>query len=168
MNKKGILIGQVLAFIIAGIIFILIIGFGYKAVTDLVQSSSDITVAELKSDLEAAVDSTKRSYGSVRKIELRTPNDVRELCFFDAKKCGEGKMPFDVKSFEGNSLAWAASACNAKSANVFSVPRRVEIAMNEIRIESGYVCVPNVNGLVTIKLTGKGDSVKVHRWDIGE
>ena len=83
MNKKALLPGQVLVFIIAGIIFVLVLGFGYKAVSDLLKGASEIGVAELKTDLESAVDSTKRAYGSVRKIELRSPKEIEELCFFD-------------------------------------------------------------------------------------
>ncbi len=159
--KRGLLPGQVLAFIIAGIIFVVILIFGYNAISDLTKSSSDISVAELKSDFESAVDATKRSFGSVRKIELRTPNEIKELCFFDYDDCAG----VDAESFDGLSLAWAVSACNAKSGNVFSIPRLVDLSMSDVYVESGYICIPNQGGLITVKLTGKGDHVNVDTWE---
>jgi len=161
MNKKALLPGQVLAFIIAGIIFVLVLGFGYKAISDMLKGASDIGVAELKTDLESAVESTKRSFGSVRKIELRSPKEIDELCFFDYDKCGSLSTPV---SFDGKPLDWAVRACQAKSANVFSIPRLLDLSLVDVKVDDGFVCVPNVGGIVTIKLVGRGDHVLVDEW----
>lgn len=163
MNKKALLPGQVLAFIIAGLIFVLVLGFGYKAISDLLKSASDIGVAELKTDLESSIESAKRAYGSVRKVELRSPKEIDELCFFDFQNCAS-----DAQSLKGQSLAWAVSACNAKSANVFSVPRLVDLSIEEVKVENGYICLPNLGGLITVKVTGKGDHVKIDKWSFEE
>jgi len=158
--KKGLLPGQVLAFIIAGLIFVLILGFGYKSISGLLKSSSDIGLAEIRSDLDSAVESVYPAYGSVRKLSLRVPKGIEEICFFDFDDCGSPGL----KSSRGRSLDWAVRACQAGSANVFSVPRLLDLSVKRINVVSGFVCIPAVGGLVDVKLTGRGDHVDIDRW----
>lgn len=170
MNKKALLPGQVLIFILAGLIFVLILGFGYTAINDLLKSSSDISIAEVKADFDSAVDSSKRSFGSVRKIDLRVPKGVVELCFFDYGKCANDNV--DTVSDSGKHISWALRACSLGSANVFSVPRLIELSVPSIRITEGevgsagksFICIKEEGGVVVVKLTGKGDSVEVGKW----
>ena len=171
MNKKALLPGQVLIFILAGLIFVLILGFGYTAINDLLKSSSDISVAEVKADFDSAVDSSKRSFGSVRRIDLRVPKGITELCFFDYGKCGNDNVDIAV-SDSGKHISWALRACSVGSANVFSVPRLVELSVPSIKITEAevgsavksFVCIKEEGGLVVVKLTGRGDSVEVGKW----
>ena len=163
INKKGMSITQVFTFILAGLIFVLILIFGYNAISDLLQSSSDITVAELKSDLESSISSVKRSYGSVRKVELRAPNDFDEICFFDFNKCSD---LYNVKSDKGILLNWAVDSCKFNSSNVFSIPRLVDLSIRTIEVNEGYVCIPKQGGSFTLKVTGKGNAVEIGKWDV--
>lgn len=161
VSKKGFSAAQVLIFIIAGIVFALILVFGYSAVSDMLKSSSDIMIVELKSDLESSIASVKRSFGSVRKVDLRVPESVEELCFFDFGKCN---LLSGVLSSSGKPLDWAVSACASGSSNVFSIPRDVELSISDIRTDSAFVCVRAQAGVVSVRLTGKGDSVLVGEW----
>ena len=163
INKKGMSVSQVFTFIIAGLIFVLILIFGYNAISDLLQSSSDINVAELKSDLESSLSSVKRSYGSVRKVELRAPSEFNELCFFDFNKCGS---LYNIESNNGVLLNWAVDSCKSNSSNVFSIPRLVDLSIRNIEIEEGYVCIPEQGGSFILKVTGKGNAVEIGKWDV--
>jgi hypothetical protein len=165
VGKKALLPGQVLIFILAGLIFVLILGFGYKAVNDLLKSAEDINLAELKSEFEASVESAKGSFESVRRIDLRVPKSIYEICFFDFDNC---ESLVDVVSETGVMLDWAVSACSFGSSNVFSVPRLWELSVNDLRIDSSleenFLCVKAERNIVTFKIKGKGNFVEIGKW----
>jgi hypothetical protein len=159
-NTKGQIIGQVFIFILAGLVFILIIAYGYKAIQGFGERSEQVTLIDFKNDLERSVESVKRDYGSVRKVSLRLPSKYSGVCFIDGDQCPGGTV-----FFEGSRLDWLSSACEARSANVFLVPRALDLTLPDIAVDSPYyVCIPNKGGEVLFRLEGTGKKAKASIW----
>lgn len=159
-NTKAETIGQVFIFIIAGLIFVLIIAYGYQAINYFLERQQDVVMTDIKTDLDSAVQGIKRSQGTVRKLTLRLPSQFKALCFFDFETCGQLTKANLPEPNEHISVAWGIDACKTGSENIFTVPRTAGISMADITVTEGYVCIPNNNG-ITLRLEGTGRKAKI-------
>ncbi|MBW3019555.1 hypothetical protein KY329_05220 [Candidatus Woesearchaeota archaeon] len=159
MENKAQIIGQVFIFILAGLVFILIVAYGYKAIQGFGEKSEQVSLIDFKNDLDRSVESVKRDYGSVRQVSLRLPSKYAGVCFLDSEQC-----PAQVW-FDGSRIDWAVSACASRAANVFLVPRALDLSFEDIEVESPfYVCIPNKGGEVVFRLEGTGKKARVAVW----
>ena len=164
-NTKAQMISQVFIFILAGLIFVLIITYGYKAIQHFLARSEQAALLDFKSDLESAVESVKRDYGSVRKVELRLPTKFYTLCILDPEQCTTPTFmhPETRQSFTFN---WMKDACETGSANAFIAPRELDISIPDVEVTGGAVCIPNIDGKVTLRMEGLGKKAKVSEWPL--
>jgi len=156
-------IGQVLMFILAGLVFILIISYGYKAINEFIGRQEQVALVDVQDDVRSAVESVKRQYGSRRKLELRVPSRFEGVCVVNVDACPAQV----VLGAESNDFAldWIVDACRSRSANVFLVPRGLEFYVPDIVVDSpNYVCAANVGGRVTFGVEGLGRSARVVEW----
>jgi len=158
MNKRAQMIGQIFVFVVAALIFILILTYGYRAISNFLARSEQVALIDFKADLESSVEVIKRDYGSVRKVELRLPKRYTELCIVDVNKC----------EALAKSRPLMYSLCLAGSENVFLVPKQeTPIFLPDISVpEPGYVCVPVASGNVVLRLEGLGKSTLVSEWPV--
>ncbi|MBW2986520.1 hypothetical protein KY333_04075 [Candidatus Woesearchaeota archaeon] len=156
-NKKAQMVGQIFVFVVAAIIFILILTYGYRAISSFLDRSEQVALIDFKSDLESSTEVIKRDYGSVRKLNLRVPDKYQELCIVDVNNCDglEASRPL------------LYSACLAGSENVFLVPKQeMPIFLKDITIKDsrGFVCVPIAGGNTVLRLEGLGKSTQISEW----
>ena len=161
-GAKAQIIGQVFIFILAGLIFVLIITYGYKAVKYFMERQEQVMLVDYRTDLEIAVEGVKRDYGTVRKVELKLPSKYLGVCFFDAVDCAK-TTPKLILPTQEIGVDWAQDACLIKAANVFTVPRDIYISLPDVQVDGGYVCVPNV-GKITVRMEGTGKKAKISEW----
>ena len=167
-NTKAQIIGQVFIFILAGLIFVLIIGYGYRAVQFFLERQEQVVLLDFQSELEIAIEGVKGDFTTVRKLELRLPRKYQGVCFFDYTKpvCDPNTNTVNPKlELPGQEIGvkWAEDACKIKSSNVFIVPRQQTIEFPDIQVDEGYVCIPNVGGM-TLRLEGTGRKTKISPW----
>jgi hypothetical protein len=168
-NTKAQIIGQIFIFILAGLVFILIVTYGYKAIQYFIERQEQVVLVDFRTDLEIAVEGVKRDYGTVRKVELKLPTKYFGVCFFDyaSDTCNPGLETINPKlELPGQTISvkWAEDACKLKSANVFIIPRTQDFDLPDIQVgDAGYVCLPNT-GVVTLRLEGTGKRAKVSEW----
>ena len=158
MSRKSQMISQIFIFVMAAIIFLLILMYGYKAISNFLQRSEQVALIDFKTDLESAVEVIKRDYGSVRKIELMLPKEYTDVCIVDPDNPGtlQSDQPLMY-------AAWQAG-----SENVFLVPKQeAPIYLEDITID-GYDCIPVIYGKVTLKLVGLGKKARISRWPVEE
>ncbi|RMD58331.1 hypothetical protein D6825_01230 [Candidatus Woesearchaeota archaeon] len=162
MNKAQSVM-QVLVFILAGIIFLLIIGYGYKSISYFLERQEQVQLADFWNDLETSIESIRRQPGTVRKVQLPLPSKYAGVCFFDKQTCGQGaklKTPNRVID-----MSWASDACRRTKSNVFVFPRVGGEPSLDISVSPpGYVCIPNSGG-ITVRVEGLGRSAKVSEWE---
>jgi hypothetical protein len=163
--KKGQIIAQVFIFILAGLVFILIISYGYRAIQYFLEKQEQVVLVDFRNDLELAIEGVRRDFGTVRKVNLKLPSEYDGVCFFDSVSCAEGKNPvLELPSRSSLKVGWAQEACFLKSENVFIVPRVGEkLYFPELEVEGGYLCLANVDG-VTLRLEGTGRKARASVW----
>lgn len=158
--RKGSIVGQVFIFILAGLVFVLILTYGYKAIQGLISRSEEVAVVDFKSDFQSAVENIKRNYRSRREFDLRLPSQVEGVCVVDVNNCPDTVM-LELPSGD-RQIDWVVDACKTKSANVFLIPRSVDFFVPDITIENPYyVCIHRDSSL---GLEGLGRSAKVFAW----
>ena len=167
-TSKAQIIGQVFVFILAGLVFVLIITYGYKAIQYFMEQQEQVVLLDFRTDLERTVEGVKRDYGTVRKIELTLPNKYQGVCFFDldSSVCDPNESTVEPKlklPDQNIGVKWAEDACKLKGANVFTVPREEGIELPDIKIENGWLCVPNLDG-ITLRMEGTGRKAKISKW----
>ncbi len=170
-SAKAQIIGQVFIFILAGLVFVLILTYGYKAIQHFMVRQEQVVLIDFRTDLETAVEGVKRDYGTVRKVQLKLPSEYQGVCFFDfdSAVCNPGvptTNPILELPQQTIKVKWAEDACKLKGANVFVVPQPAQtspLELPDLQIETGYLCVPNVGG-ITIRMEGTGRTAKISAW----
>jgi len=82
-HKKAQVIGQVFVFILAVLVFVLVVTYGYRAIKITLENQAILTLIQFKNDLENTAESIKARPGSAREFKLRTPTNTNEICFVD-------------------------------------------------------------------------------------
>lgn len=157
--KKAQTITQVFVFIIAIVVFALIVVYGIRAVNNFLAQQEKIALVEFKTDLEGAVEKIKKSYGTVEKIELTLPSKYKGLCILDPVMVDENAAnPFML------------SAWKTKTENVFfdKPVAKTGIWLEDITIKTqqnqGFVCVTATNNKINLRFEGTGTKVKISEW----
>lgn len=158
-NKKNAqILGQVVMFLLAGIVFVLVLIYGYKAITQFLEKSEDVGLATFQNDLLTAVESIKRDYGTVIKTELSLPPKYGLLCIADSDST---KPSTDFEQMHKRMYA----AWQTGSENIFLTPPSTQPIkkIEDITVDGGYFCIKNT-GKVVLRLEGMGDKAKVSQW----
>ncbi len=165
--KRAQMIGQVFIFILAGLLFVLILGYGYRAITNFIARGEEVQLLDFRNELESMITTIKHDYGSVQRVELRVSSKTEEVCLVtslatykpeDVKISGWEKPFKDAHPLLYN--AWSTG-----TENVFLIPRQpTPLLMQDVLVETGYVCVPVVGGRVSLRVEGTGNKAKISPW----
>ena len=155
--KFGQILGQVIVYILAAILFVMILSYGYRAITGFQEKAKHIALIEFKTDLETAVGSISRDYGSVRTINFILPEGFTGLCIVDSQDSGmlQADHPLLYNAWRGG------------AENIFLLP----ISMQSIPLKAdnmevwqdgvrGFLCIEDSRN-VRLRFEGKGDGVKI-------
>jgi hypothetical protein len=179
--RKAQIIGQVFVLILAGIIFVLILGYGYKAIQGISQRGNEVAFIDFTSTLKSEVKSISLSYGSVKKVELAgLPMRYKKICIVTGNKDPQvdvkGKPQFNEMSElaglpENASLIYEVYETGGD--NVFFEPSAPKnILLPDIQASSDpekqsdqrWFCEPVDQGTVVLRLEGLGNAVRVSPW----
>lgn len=162
-NKKRLnaqVTTQVFMFILAVIVLGVIILYGYEAITKFLSTSVDVAIADFQNQFMSSVESIKRDYGSVSKLELTLPKKFTQICVVDSdttKNIGDFST-----THERMYSSWVKSG-----ENIFLIPTQAQpIKINDIIVQenNGYFCQLNSLGKITLRLEGQGDKALVSPW----
>lgn len=161
--KRAQMIGQVFIFILAGLVFVLILAYGYKAITGFLERGEQVQLLDFRNELDSTIKTIRRDYGSIQRVDLRVPAKTEEACFVSTNA-------EDVSSVQQQELqqrypllynAWATG-----SENVFLIPRQpTPLLVPDLLVDSGYVCIPAINGRVSLRVEGTGSKARVSPWN---
>jgi len=184
-NTKGVGIGQVFIFIMAGIAFALILIFGYKAISSFISSGEGVQLVQFKTDLESSIKSIYTEYGSVRINTYRPSSDFQQVCLVDLDYPATDKQIEDLKKINlaaGLALEDARKAqldptrksgYDSVDENVFLAPLQEGLAKikvyrlslayeNDPETAVPYICLTIKEGSFSLILEGKGDHTKIY------
>lgn len=159
-KNKAQITSQVFMFILAAIVFGLIILYGYQAITKFMKTSSEIALADFQNEFIRETELIKRDYGSVSKIELTLPRKYTGICIADSDSTKIDVSDFEIKQPRMYS-AWRKGA-----ENVFITPPAQPIKIKDISIDGGYFCIENNFGKIALRIEGQGDKAIVSKWAI--
>lgn len=178
ISKKGIAIGQVFIFMVAGIIFALILIFGYRSLSQFMESGEKVEFTQFKTDLESSIKKIYTEYGSARKEDFYPPPKYEQICFvdmdasYDPGMCDFDPLACDVwqeaQEVRFDERGERISGYESVEANVFLQPLApVPIKVYKISIapEEGkdYLCLEIKRGSFSLYLEGKGDHTQLSR-----
>jgi len=162
MNKKAQVFGQVFVLIIAAIVFLLIIFYGYRAITGFTERSEQVALVEFETELESSVKQIAIDYGSVKKLELSLPGKYKQVCFVDLDKVPE--LPPNNALSENYPLVWD-SVTSGSPQNVFLIPPSdMPITVEKMTITARFFCLTVVDGKIALRLRGLGASTEISEW----
>tara|TARA_Y100000031_G_scaffold143464_1_gene173946 strand:+ start:142 stop:672 length:531 start_codon:yes stop_codon:yes gene_type:complete len=168
--KKAQIMGQIFIYIMAAIIFSLVLLYGYTAISDFINRADQVAEIELRTDLKASIKSTASSQDVKQKV-ISIPSKFKEICFIDLDIqnhhgiTAEQTAMCDSTSPDFNALIcnfWTTGAQN----NVFLIPgAEVSIDVGNIDLDTkGFLCVKTSEGKAKLRLEGKGDRTKISEW----
>ncbi|PIZ51458.1 hypothetical protein COY27_03645 [Candidatus Woesearchaeota archaeon CG_4_10_14_0_2_um_filter_33_13] len=166
INKRGMGVGQVFVFIIAGITFALIMIFGYQSITQFTKSGEDVEFVQFKTSLETSVKKIYTEFGSVRIERYSLPQKYEQICFvdldseYDPDLCKKDQIACSVWK-----TAKEEGGYNAVDENVFIQPiAPVPLKVYHISIDNegkNFLCLPIVKGAFSLYLEGRGDLTRI-------
>ena len=159
--KKAQVIGEVFVFILASAVFVLIIAYGYSAISKVSENQEDILLLDLKTTLESSSERIMLSYGSVEKLDIRLPKQYQKICFATDKALNGVTMP----TLTTLNSALMLNAWKTGDENVFLLPKqKTPIKIKDIAVVNGACCI-KPNGQFSLRLEGKGRYAEVTTWD---
>lgn len=161
-SKRAQIIGQIFVFILAGLVLALVITYGYKAIKHFTARSEEVALVDFQNDFFTAVEGVKYDFGSIRKTELRLPSKFLGLCVVNIDNC-PSSTPLLILPGKTISLDWMLDACLTGSANSFLIPR-FDLLIQDVVVDGDFICVPNIDGRVILRLEGLGKKAKVSPW----
>lgn len=171
MRKKSQVIGQVFIFILAAVLAVLIIAYGYKAIQVFILRTDEIALVNFKTDLQSEIRTISSLYGDKKTIELAIPGKYQMLCLLDIDYNDKGSTCLCSKNFcVGNEEEYQPEVCDAwetpgNQDNAFLVPIS-PIKLSKLKLENGYLCITPRGATLSLVIEGKGDSTAVSRADI--
>ena len=162
-SRKSQMIGQVFIFILAGFVFVLILGYGYRAITGFLERGEEVQLIDFRNELESAVGTIKRDYGSVQRVDVHVPPKTDKVFFLTAR--ATDVSPNWEAGFK-DKYPLFYNAWYAGNENVFLIPRQqTPFLITDMLVDTGFVCVPAVHGRVSLRIEGTGSKALVRAWE---
>ena len=172
MTKKSQIMGQVFIYILAIVIFSMVLLYGYKAIKGFTKQQEDITLIQLKTQVAQTIESISYDTGTVRSPSFDIPAKYKQVCFADLSKLSE------ATSIGGPcySTVWRPREypiiCDSWEAgvekNLFLVATLEEepYYVGNITVDNQYglLCINATQGKIKLRLEGLGDKTKISEW----
>jgi hypothetical protein len=168
--RRGQIIGQIFVLILASAVFILILLYGYKAISQFSTRSEQVAFINFETDFKNAVKEVSLDYGSVKKLDLTLPNRYKQVCVFcspDKKVGWTGCDNTNAPEYQDilRKHALLVESWSGGAQNVFLVPLAdTPILIDRVEVSTVGFCTNLIEGKVSLRLEGKGDRALVSPW----
>ena len=168
-KKKAQIIGQAFIFILAAILFSLILLYGYKAISRIGETQSEVELVEFRDSLSTSVNQIRQDYGSVKKYPLNIPNDYKEICFVDLKFLTGVDGINKLNAIRDERPLIADIIESGLDQSVFTKPvAKTPFKIGDLDLgDDGILCVENKGGTINLRLEGLGDKAGITEWPTG-
>jgi hypothetical protein len=168
--KKGIMMGQVITYIVALVVMALILGYGYKAIVDIGGRVEKVSVIKFENELKSKIKALSSQFRSERQVEMALPAEIIKVCFadFDWLTNDIGGTAFDssdsaiCKTGGDNYDEVSCALWTSKDSNVFFFPANADpLRVEQIQVDyespqGGSVCGKVSGGRIKLRLEGTG------------
>lgn len=148
-------VNQIFIYIIAIVIFGLILLYGYKEIRNLTTKSKTVSYIQFKTQLENKIESSK-SYGDIKIPTFNIPYGVDEVCIINTEQ--------DPNSTFQSNYPIIADSWPDKNNNLFLLPiieQNEPLMLDDIVLESNYLCIRPFQGKIKLKMEGLGNKVEI-------
>ena len=182
---KGQVANQVFIYIMAAIIFSMVLIYGYTAVAKFMEQSDYVGLIDFRMEITSTIDDIATTQDKREKTFV-VPGDFEQICFLDMRESDNCK-----KSPIINPGAWCAQACRPGGAhygevpdivcqawednvteNIFLIPwadipfetKTIQLfnsTNNRPDEDVGFLCMNITNSRITLNLRGKGDRTQI-------
>lgn len=164
MNNKSQAVSEVFMFILSAIVFVLILLYGYNAITSVLATKDKVMIGSFKSSLEAATAAIRPSYGSERTLELAIPERFLEFCAADPHMSAIHAGLFQQQ----HGLMYSAWRTTSTNTIFFRPLLETSIHLDQIAVfgplnptEPGFVCTNITRGKLFFRIRGLGDKTEI-------
>ncbi len=166
MPSKSQLHAQIFIYIIAIILFSLILLYGYNAIKGFKQRSEQISYIKFKTDIVSTVKRISPDYGTLKREEFFIGGEYTKVCFVQSYKRDENKPNILASISAKEDWIVKDSIESDVDKNVFLFANSLEESFNigEINVTNGYLCIHIINGKAKIQFEGKGDHTRISSW----
>lgn len=170
MLKKS-QVQQIFIYMIALILFALILAYGYKAIKDFRSRTDEISLLQMEKDISSTVKRVATDYGTIVKKELNVPLKYKKICFVDLVT--PNLVPDNENICKLDQSDYNPIACNSwrdrANYNMFGISEEDTLTYNvgKIKIDINgqhYFCSDVTNGRVTLKIEGLGNKALISGW----
>lgn len=152
MPKKSQLQSETLVYALAIVIVGVVLVLGYRFITTSSSRGEQVSQIQLKNSIQNSVSTLSSDYGSVKVKTFNVPTKYNELCFTSTKNSNELPKAF----VEKNPIA--ADAVETGK-NAFLLGDDFDsFTVGDLKLPNKVTCIPAVNGKISLKIEGKGDS----------
>ena len=166
--KNAQVIGEVFIYILAVVLFSLIMIYGYNSIRNLGEKADTVVILQLGKQLSSAVKKTTSDYGTVIKEEVSIPNKYDKVCFIDLSYTGQESTSICTLGNQDYNPVICNSWKDRISKNMFLISKDtdvISIDIGKIKIsKEHYFCQNVIFGKIALKLEGKGSYVEFSSW----
>ncbi|MBI4450497.1 hypothetical protein HY642_00855 [Candidatus Woesearchaeota archaeon] len=162
--SRAQIISQVFVLILGSMVFILILLYGYKAIFQISDKTTQVALIQFETTLKEKAKNLAVSFGKVQRVELTLPSKFRTLCIADPalKTSDKPASVAAARKFGTSHPSMDALCCDSQ--NVFLIPPSpAAIKLEDIEVSSGYFCM-NFTGTVRLRMQGKGSKTLIGPW----
>ncbi len=171
-RRKGQIISQAFVLILAAMVFVMILTFGYRWLRDLREESDRVSLIKVVKDLENEVKAVQLNYGTTKKLEINgIPSKYKTICFVTGRKLPDTELKTLKKEYP---LIYDTYEPGG-SQNVFLMPTP-PITINIPNIVASdkpkqraaterWFCMPIDQGTIVLYLEGLGNQVLVTEFE---
>ena len=173
--KKGQVAAQVFMFLLAMIIFSMVVLYGYRAISKIGQTRNEAVLIEFKDRLVSQAKQVTLAYKDVKRVQLSLPSEFDEVCFVDIAQLVEPGNIDRYRQLGDEYPIIYDSVESGVEANVFTIPQSpISINLPNIQIDEvqgmpateggSWFCMKNQGGIIVLRMEGIGNKVKISPW----
>jgi len=165
--KKSQIHAQIFIYVIAIILFSLILVYGYNAIKGFKERSDQITYIRFKTDLVSTVERVSPDYGTTKREEFFVGGNYDRVCFVQSYGIGDPITHAYVRgNINDNIILDSFESEVNKNVFLFANTLQESFDIGDINVTSGYLCIPIINGKARLEFEGKGDHTLISYHNI--
>ncbi len=166
--KNSQVIGEIFIYILAILLFSLIMLYGYNSIKSLGEKADTVILLQMEKHLSSSVKKIASDYGTVIKEELVIPNQYDKVCFIDLSYTGQQSTNICLLGNNDYNPVICNSWKDKISKNMFLISKNFDVSsmgVGNIKISnSHYFCQNVIFGKVILRLEGRGSYVELSGW----
>ena len=163
MFVKKSSISAVFVYAVSAIIIILVVYFGYRAITGFANANDQSIMDRMQLRMKADMSQLSLRYGTQATLSYDITSKFNKMCFVDLSVAGDDASARD-SSLENYSIILDSVQSNSSN-NVFVLGESTipfAVGKMKLRCPPFYLCVNSSHGRITFLAEGGGDSVIIN------